>query len=213
MNFDFIHWNTLFENKAKEIYPNSDPSHDFLHITRVVKTALQLTLEESAKIEVVLPAAYFHDFVNVPKNDPRRSQASRISAQEALKYLQSVQYPSEHFPEIQHAIEAHSFSANIETQTIEAKIVQDSDRLDSLGAIGTARLFATSTSLHRPFYDLHDPWHLKRDLDDYKFAVDHFYVKLFKLVSTLKTQSGRNEGEKRANFMQTFLEQLRTEIS
>ncbi|MFN7903968.1 MAG: hypothetical protein ACK5P5_02190 [Pseudobdellovibrionaceae bacterium] len=42
---------------------------------------------EKAKIEIVLPAAWLHDFVIIPKNDPRRKQASKISADAAIEFL------------------------------------------------------------------------------------------------------------------------------
>jgi ATPase subunit of ABC transporter with duplicated ATPase domains len=48
--------------------------------------AKRLAQEEDARLAVVIPAAWFHDFVNVPKNDPRRSQASRLSAAAACEF-------------------------------------------------------------------------------------------------------------------------------
>ncbi len=205
-------WYELFSNKARVIYPHSDPSHDYLHILRVVNTAKSLCLSENAKWEVVMPAAFFHDFVNVPKGDPRRPYASRISAEAALEYLRSVHYPEEYFEDIRHAIEAHSYSANIKPESIEAKIVQDADRLDSLGAIGIARCFATSTLMSRPFYSEEDPWATNRDLDDKSFGIDHFYIKLFKLVDHLNTETAKKEGEHRIAFIKTYLAQIKREI-
>lgn len=205
-------WFEMFSNKARVIYPQSDPSHDYLHILRVVNTAKKLCDAEKANWSVVMPAAFFHDFVNVPKNDPRRPYASRISAEAALEYLKSVGYPEEHFEGIRHAIEAHSFSANIKPESLEAQIVQDADRLDSLGAIGIARCFATSTLMSRPFYSEEDPWAENRVLDDKNYGIDHFYIKLFKLVDKLNTETAKKEGQHRVAFIKTYLDQIKREI-
>lgn len=209
---EFDRWSGIFREKAEELYPTADPSHDNLHISRVVKTALRLAEEESADIHIVLPAAYFHDFVNVPKNDPRRKEASRLSAEKALEYLGSIGYPSQYFEAIRHAIAAHSFSANIRPETLEAKVVQDADRLDSLGAIGVARCFSTSTLMQRPYYCLNDIWAEERELDDVAFAIDHFPVKLFKISETMQTASARQEAQRRVDFMKAYIQQLKSEI-
>jgi len=206
------HWERKLEEKIATSDMGHDPAHDVAHFRRVVAVAKQLCAEENASWDVVIPAAWLHDLVNVPKNDPRRSQASRLSAEAACEYLKSEGYPAEHLPAIAHAIEAHSFSAQIECRSIEAGIVQDADRLDGLGAIGIARCFAVAGLLKRSLYEPVDPFGEARDLDDLKYTVDHFYVKLFKVVETLRTPSGRAEGQRRATFMRTFLEELRAEI-
>jgi uncharacterized protein len=206
-------WELKFENKIRETDMGSDPAHDLAHFRRVVATATQLAKNEGANLDVVVPAAWLHDLVNVPKNDPRRSIASRLSAEEAVLYLRAVGYDRAPLEEIAHAVEAHSFSANITPRTLEAKVVQDADRLDGLGAIGVARVFAVAGLLGRQFYDPADPFALDRALDDQKNTVDHFYVKLFKTADTLQTVAGRDEGRKRVDYMRRFLDQLRGEIS
>lgn len=206
-------WDALFAAKARDLYPSSDPSHDFLHIRRVVTAAIKFAREEGADLNVVLPAAYFHDFVNVPKNDPRRAQASTLSGIAAVEYLQSVNYPAQYFDGIKHAITTHSFSANIPCETIEAKVVQDADRLDGLGAIGIARCFSTSTIMGRPYYSEEDMLAENRAPDDKLFAIDHFFVKLFKTAETLQTNSARAEGARRVQFMKTYLQQLKSEVT
>jgi len=112
-----------------------------------------------------------------------------------------------------HAVEGHSFSANIEVKTIEAKIVQDADRLDGLGAIGIARCFATAGLLKRAFYSSEDPFCDARAPDDSQFTVDHFFKKLFKTAETMKTSSGIEEGHKRVAMMKGYLSSLRSEVS
>lgn len=143
---------------------------------------------------------------------PRRPYASQLSAEATIEYLQKIGYSEQYFEGIRHAIEAHSYSANIKAQTLEAKIVQDADRLDSLGAIGIARCFATSTLMSRPFYAEEDPWAESRELDDKSFGLDHFYLKLFKLVDHLNTETAKKEGAHRVAFIKTYLEQIKREI-
>ncbi|MBC7692209.1 MAG: HD domain-containing protein [Methylotenera sp.] len=209
-------WERRFEEKLIQnglAEGVSDPAHDIAHFKRVVTAAKALCLEEKAKPEVVVPAAWLHDFVNVPKNDPRRSQASRISAAAAIEYLASEGYPAEFHAEIAHAIEAHSFSAKIEPRTLEARIVQDADRLDGLGAIGIARCFAVAGMLQRRIYDPEDPFGTgERPMDDLVNTIDHFYVKLFKVAEVLTTSAGRLEGKRRAEYMRLFLKELGREI-
>ena len=205
-------WENRFEIKISEVASNEDPAHDLLHFKRVVICAKKLASAEGGKLEVIIPAAWLHDIVIIPKNSPLRKQASKRSAEKAMEYLKSIQYPEEHFEEIFHAIEAHGFRAGVEAKALEAKIVQDADRLDGLGAIGIARCFATAGLLKRPFYEASDPFCEERDPNDSLFTLDHFYQKLFKTAETLQTPSGREEGKKRVQKMKDFLESLRSEV-
>ncbi|WP_435236367.1 HD domain-containing protein [Psychromonas sp. PT13] len=192
---------------------NHDQAHNINHILRVVKTAKALCHDENGKLEVVLPAAYLHDCFSFPKNHPSRSQSSSIAAEKATQFLHSISYPNEYFIEINHAIVAHSFSANIPPTTLEAQIVQDADRLDALGAIGIARCLQVGTNLGIELYNSEDPFCHARTPDDSCYSIDHFYTKLFKLVETMNTDSAKIEAKKRVTFMKEYLRQLETEIS
>lgn len=205
-------WRAHFLSRMAEIAGADDPAHDLLHLKRVVAMAKRLCAEEGGNLEVVIPAAWLHDFVIVPKNDPRRSQASKLSAEAALLFLSEIGYPERHHPAIAHAIEAHSFSADVAPETLEARIVQDADRLDGLGAIGIARCFATAGLLKRAFYSEDDPFCEARPPSDREFTIDHFFAKLFKVAETLQTAGGRLEGARRAQVMREFLANLKSEI-
>ncbi len=200
------------EARLEEEDLGNDPAHDIAHFRRVVSTARRLAVAEGAKLEVVSVAAWFHDLVNVPKNDPRRSFASRLSAKEARVFLGGQGCSEEFLDEVAHAIEAHSFSAQIEPRTLEACVVQDADRLDGLGAIGIARCFSVGGLLLRRIYDPVDPFGAARPLDDLANTIDHFYVKLFRTAETLRTHSGREEGVRRVESMRSFLADLGREI-
>lgn len=205
-------WCRLFQSRVEEDTP-TDKAHDVAHVRRVVANAMRLASREGAHLEVVIPAAWLHDLISGQKTSSERISASRKSAAMALAFLRKTGYPEELLPEIQHAIEAHSFSAGIQPTTIEAKVVQDADRLDALGAIGVARCFLTSTNLTgQKLYDEDDPFALHRDLDDSTYALDHFKKKLLVIATELKTETGREEGIRRAEFLQFFLSQFNQEL-
>ena len=190
----------------------AEAAHDISHIKRVVKTALYLTDIEKAKVEITLPAACLHDCVAVPKDSPLRAQGSRLAAEAGVEFLGQIGYPADLLPEITHAIEAHSFSANIPCRTLEAKVVQDADRMDALGAIGIARCLVVGGQFGSAIFNPDDPFCETREPDDKAYAVYHFYAKLFKLPDTMQTEAGKAEAQRRVNLMQDFLDQLRQEI-
>ncbi|BFM50990.1 HD domain-containing protein [Marinomonas sp. THO17] len=191
---------------------SADVAHDLNHIKRVVKVAKQLAKEESAQLEIVLPAAWLHDCVSLPKDHPERKLASKMAADKALDFLRSIAYPEEYLSAIHHCIHAHSFSAQVVPEGLEAQIVQDADRLDALGAIGVARCMQVSGALNRALYADEDPFCEVRETDDMQFSIDHFYSKLLLIPPSLNTAAARREGVKREGFMRQFLRQLRHEI-
>lgn len=191
----------------------SDPAHDMGHVRRVVANARRLAAAEDADMAVVLPAAWLHDCVVLPKDSPRRAEASRLAAERAGRFLREEGYPAEFIPAIEHAIVTHSFSAGIPPQTLEARIVQDADRLDALGAIGIARTLLLGGTMGKPLYDPDEPLPLTRVPDDARNIIDHFYVKLLRLSDMMHTAAGRDEGRRRTRLMTTYLEELGRELS
>ena len=190
----------------------SDPAHDISHVRRVVQNTRELTRAEGGNLAVTIPAAWLHDCVSIAKDSPLRKQASSLAAKEAIRFLESISYPEELLPQIYHAIEAHSFSADIATETLEACIVQDADRLEAVGAVGIARCFLTGGSMGTPLYESSDPFAKNRQPDDRQYTLDHFYCKLMGLADTMQTQAGRAEAKKRTDYMREFLQQFGSEI-
>jgi len=191
----------------------ADAAHDLSHVKRIVKNVIYLTDIEEANSLVTLTSAWLHDCVAVAKDSPMRSQGSRMAAEAATQFLAGIDYPEELLPEVFHAIEAHSYTANIPTRTLEAAVVQDADRLDSLGAIGIARCLLVGGRLNRPLISDNDPFCDDRKPDDGRYTIDHFYTKLFNLPATMKTRAGRDEAQRRSVLMQRYLDDLRKEIT
>ncbi|HQF55246.1 MAG TPA: HD domain-containing protein [Fibrobacteria bacterium] len=188
-----------------------DAAHDLEHVRRVVRTAMSLAVPEGADPDIVFAAAWLHDCVAVPKDSPDRSKASRFAAAAASEFLAAAGWESRQIPFIHHAIEAHSFSAGIEPITPDARVVQDADRLDALGAHGLARCIATGASMGTGLVHPTDPWAVNRALDDVKWSVDHFFAKLFKLPAMMRTAAGRAEADRRSEVLKVFLRELARE--
>jgi uncharacterized protein len=182
------------------------------HLARVVACAARLAIIEGANPDIVMPAAWLHDCVHVPITSPDRPRASVMAGDMATAFLARIGYPAALMPAIHHAISAHSFSARIAPETVEARVVQDADRLDALGAIGIARCLMLGGHIGRRLYDVDDPFAERRAPSDRISSIDHFYTKLLTLAATMQTAAGRDEAERRTAFMREYLDQLRREL-
>ena len=197
---------------------DNDGAHDASHLDRVWRNAQAIMADEPVQHVppdplVVLAACYLHDLVNVPKNDPRRSMASRLSAELACAELRRLGFPLEKLDAVAHAIEAHSFSAAIPATTLEAKIVQDADRLDGLGAVGLARMFYIAGRMGSSLAHGADPLGLERPLDDRAYSLDHIPVKLARLPGMMQTGAGRRLAERRLALLEDFRRSFAAEWS
>jgi len=190
-----------------------DGSHDRSHLLRVAQNAMDIAASEAGCDRAVLTAAVIlHDCVAVEKNSPQRSQASRLAAARARGLLAGLGWTPERVEAAAHAIEAHSFSAGIAPETLEARIVQDADRLDAIGAIGIARCFYVAGRMGSRLYDPADPPAANRDLDDGAFALDHFGAKLFRVAGNFQTKTGQALADARTRTMRGFVGALLGEI-
>lgn len=190
----------------------ADGAHDLGHLRRVWARAKLIAMDEPCDLEILLPACIFHDLVNLPKSHPERARASTLSAEAACHFLRADGFPDAKLSAVGHAIAAHSFSAAITPMTAEARVLQDADRLEALGAIGIARMFHVSGAMGGGLFDAEDPMALNRPRDDRAFALDHIETKLLKLVDTMQTAPGRAMAIERADWMLSFRTRLLFEI-
>lgn len=192
--------------------PSDDGAHDLAHLQRVWHNVRTLQAEEGGDLEVLLAAVLLHDCVAVEKNSPLRSQASRLAAAKAANVLAALDWSQSNISAVAHAIEAHSFSANITPLTLEAKLVQDADRLDSLGMLGVARTFYVAGRMGSALYDPLDPEAKARDYNDTRFCLDHFQTKLLHLAEGFQTAAGQRLAQIRHHRLKGFMEQFKEEI-
>ncbi|MFA7414827.1 MAG: HD domain-containing protein [Rhizobium sp.] len=189
-----------------------DGSHDIAHVLRVFRNAMRIAEAEGGNGRILTAAVLLHDCVAVEKNSPLRSQASRLAADKAATLLAATGWEVEDIAAVAHAIAAHSFSANITPETLEARILQDADRLDAIGMVGAARCFYIAGRLGSALYDPFDPLAQHRPLDDKAFAIDHFEAKLFKLADGFQTETGGLLARKRHERLRQILDLFIDEI-
>lgn len=206
-------WEVLFEKAVEKYGPADDGSHDIGHCRRVWHVAQLIAADITEPVDrlVLLAAAYFHDIVALEKSDPRRGWSSQMAAARARSILLQLRFPTRRLEAVCHAIEAHSFSAGIGARSIEAKILQDADRLDTLGAIGLARIFYVGGRIGTKLFDDRDPLAMDRNHDDRRFILDHFHTKVLRLPQMMNTPAGRAIANERTLFIQQFLNRLMEE--
>jgi uncharacterized protein len=198
------------KSKTAEQGP-SDPGHDLAHFLRVAFWTLKIAGTQVEAREAIA-AALLHDIINVPKNSPLRKEASRLCAEEAEKVLPQYGFSAEAIARISEAIRCHSFSRGEVPTTPLAKALQDADRLEALGSIGIMRCISIGARMNGEYFDSTDPWAKERALDDARYSIDHFFVKLLKLPESMTTDAGRVEAKRRAETMRVFLERLGEEL-
>lgn len=198
--------------KDVQLRMSNDSAHDFNHIMRVYKNAKKICKTEKANQKLVLAAVLLHDIVSYPKSDKRSKLSSVKSAKESERILKKYEFDEKEIRIISEAIRDHSFSRNKIPESLEGKILQDADRLDAIGAIGIARVFAVGGLEKRPFYNENDPFCKTRTPDDQKWTLDHFFKKLLVLESKMNTKSGKIEAKKRTKVLKTFLIDLKKEL-
>ena len=175
----------------KALFAGSSDGHDLDHSLRVYKNALAIASNyPEADMDLISLSSLLHDV-----DDHKLFKTANNS--NARTFLHDQNVPEVTIEEIVKIINSVSFSKNKgkTPETLEAKIVQDADRLDAMGAIGIARTFAYGGKKGR-------------SLDD---SVQHFHDKLLLLRDTLNTDEARDLASKRHEFMVKFLEELSEE--
>jgi len=204
---------TMLRADAMARIAGAEPAHDALHVARVMANARRLAVAENADVDVCVTAALLHELFNYPKSHPESSRSGEVCAQHATALLGEHGYDAAFTARVSYCIAVHSFSRGVMPETLEAKVLQDADRLDAIGAIGIARCFATSAEMKRPFYAPDDPFCRAREPNDKEWGIDHFYRKLLRIGDGLHTATARAIAAGRIAFMRAYLDQLEREIA
>jgi len=196
---------------VKQTLKNAEAGHDWFHIERVFKTALNINQEEKGNELVIALAALLHDIADPKFNNGDETLGPNL----AQSFLQSIAVEEEAVNHVKLIIQHMSFKNSFDKNSFTSKemqIVQDADRLDAIGAIGIARAFTYGGFKNRVLYDpaIKPEEHLSKE--SYKNTtaptINHFYEKLLLLKDMMNTAAGKKIAAKRHQFMLDYLDQF-----
>lgn len=210
---------TLFEKRIldrvraylKKEFPSDPTGHDYWHFDRVARLAKKIAASEKIKVNmfVLELGALLHDVGDWKFHDDEKAGGKK-----ARQILSKLRVPDQIISEVEHIVDNVSFKgAKVKNKmkSLEGKIVQDADRLDALGTIGIARVFATSAFFKHILYDPNIKPVLHENFEDYKkssVGINHFYEKILLLKTRMNTKTGKKIAQKRHKYIEDFLKKF-----
>lgn len=199
---------TKIKSKSGQFFGLSH--HDRFHTERVYNLAVQIAEREQADLDVVRAAALLHDIARALEDEGKIADHAAEGARMARAILEDVGFPKEKIPQVIHCVEVHRFRNAFEPKSLEAKILQDADRLDIIGAIGIARVFTRggwgNKSIHDPAIPPKEQYNGRSVT-----SVNHLYEKILKVKNTFNTTTAKRLAEERHRFTEEFLDRLLNE--
>lgn len=199
---------------ARQYYPTEDAVHGFDHIERVYAMAQRIGNAEGADMEILLTAALLHDMEG-SHPDANRAEHHLDSAAEAERVLRAEGWAQERIDAVTHCVRAHRYRDDREPpETLEAKVLFDSDKLDVLGAVGVARTIAYAAQAGQPAYYPPSAQFLKqglREADEPHSAYHEYLFKLSKVKDRLYTLTARQIAMDREAYIRDYFNRLISE--
>jgi len=194
---------------AEKCFSNSQGSHDWEHSRRVYNLCMHIGQAEGADMEVLKIAAYLHDVGRSHQDESKGTIChAEKGAEIATELLDKYPISTGRKVNILHCIRSHRFRGNREPATLEAKILFDADKLDSIGAIGIARAFQfageVGAKFHNPNVSLEETRPYSKEDTGYR----EFKLKLSRIKERMLTAEGHRMAEERHAFMEKYFERF-----
>lgn len=184
--------------------------HDWFHVDRVRRNALYINEQEKSGDPFIIEmAALLHDIPDEKLNETTETGEAKLDG-----FLRTIELSKDEIQQIKKIIASISFKGGrkVKLDSIEAKIVQDADRLDAIGAIGIARVFAyggkKGQQIYDPSYQIREEMTIEEYRKGKSTSIHHFYEKLLKLKDLLNTETAKKMAAGRHQMMEIFLEQF-----
>ena len=188
-------------------------SHGPDHSERVFAMAMDMGRELQARLDILAPASLLHDIGRCFESESKgRICHAQKSAEMAAAILHSLDFAAQDIDKITHCIRAHRFRSKEHPQTLEARIIFDADKLDSIGAIGIGRAFLFAGQIGAKLHNAETDHSTSRSYSLEDTAYREFQVKMHKVKEQMLTPPGRERAERRHRFMEIFFDELNREI-
>ena len=202
-------------------------AHNLDHVMRVYNLCLMISkYEENVDLDILIPSALLHDIARVEESEDKTGKIDHavLGSEIAGNILKDLEYDEETIGKIKHCILTHRFRTGNEPETIEAKILFDSDKLDAIGAIGAigiARTFMLSgqcgqrlelNNLISEYLNDNTTENGRiKDMSKHNPIIE-YEVKLKKIPDKLYTKKAKEIGEDRIEFMEQYFNRLKSEL-
>ncbi len=206
---------TLAEEYARQRMQNLRSSHGWDHVSRVVRMALHIAEAEGADTFVVLMASLLHDIARDEENASNGQACHALKGyQLTLEFLTAANMEHPVALHIAECIRTHRFRSDDTPESLEAKVLFDADKIDSIGAVGIGRAFLFSGEVGARLHnDEHTDILSTRAYTEEDTAYREFMVKLQYISNRLFTGEGKRIARARHQFMTEYFNRLHLEVT
>lgn len=183
------------------------------HTERVHNTAIFIGKEMNADLVILSAAALLHDIGRKRETEERGNVChAAIGSEIARGILTRHNFSPAQIEAVTYCIGTHRYRGEAVPLSLEAKILYDADKLDSIGAIGIGRafLFAGQIGARLHNRDNNIDGTESYSIDD--TAYREFRVKMCRIKDRMLTPVGMRLARERHAFMETFFNRLDQEI-
>jgi uncharacterized protein len=213
-------WLLRLAAQTMEREGSEDAAHDYDHLVRVMALANTIQAQEGGDLPTIWAAVALHD-IGQARERHHGSDHAQIGAMMAAELLTNTHFPQYSIPAVQQAIRDHRMTGGATPQSLEGRILYDADKLDSLGAIGIARLYCITGRYNQKVYspvpgdivEPVDPLIVRklRRRPDYSPSIE-FQLLFGNLPDRMMTSTGRALARERFDYMKDFFARLQQEV-
>ena len=192
-----------------------DAAHDPEHIFRVLYRSLSIASKrsEAVNFDVLIASCLLHDIGREEQFKNQNICHAEIGGRMAREFLLKNGWQEKDAEHVNKCIASHRFRGNNAPETLEAKILFDSDKLDVTGCLGIARTLIYSGTMDIQLYAVKNGeicfGENKNDEDTF---LKEYNIKLKNLYNKFYTKEAEEMAKAQKDYTQLFYDKLTGQI-